>query len=122
VVIEVPGVLVEHCRGVTFVVDENSVGALGPDAADEPFGVAVGSWCPRWDLDRGDAFGGEHGIKGRAELGVPVADEEPKGRDSVVQIGDEVAGGLRGPRHCWVLGDAEDVNPPAGDFHDEQYV
>jgi hypothetical protein len=42
VVVEVPGVLVEDVRGVAFVVDEDSVGALGPDAADEPFGVAVG--------------------------------------------------------------------------------
>ena len=37
VVVEVSGVLVEDCRGVAFVVDEDSVGALGPDAADEPF-------------------------------------------------------------------------------------
>ena len=43
-IVEVPGVLVEDLRGVVFVVDENFVGALGPDAADEPFGVAVGSW------------------------------------------------------------------------------
>ena len=63
VVVEVPGVLIENCRGVAFVVDEDSVGALGPDAADEPFGLAVGSWCPRWDLHRFDAFGGEHGIE-----------------------------------------------------------
>ena len=63
VIVEVSGVLVEHCRGVAFVVDEDSVGAFGPDAADEPFGVAVGSWCARWNLDRFDAFGGEHGIE-----------------------------------------------------------
>jgi hypothetical protein len=29
VVVEVSGVLVEDCRGVAFVVDEDSVGALG---------------------------------------------------------------------------------------------
>jgi hypothetical protein len=63
VIVEVPGVLVEDVRGVAFVVDEDSVGALGPDAADEPFGIAVGSWCARWDLDRFDAFGGEHGVE-----------------------------------------------------------
>src|SRR5687768_7898067 len=56
VVVEVPGVLVEDCGRMAFVVDEDSVGALGPDAANEPFGVAVGSWCPRWNLDRFDAF------------------------------------------------------------------
>ena len=70
VVVEVSGVLVEDCRGVAFVIDEDSVGALGPDAADEPFGVAVGSWCLRWSLDCRDALGGEHGIEGRAVLGV----------------------------------------------------
>ncbi len=32
-VVEMSGVLVEDCRGVAFVVDEDSVGALGPDAA-----------------------------------------------------------------------------------------
>ena len=37
VIVEVLGVLVEDCRGVAFVVDEDSVGALGPDAAHEPF-------------------------------------------------------------------------------------
>ena len=31
VVVEVSGVLVEDCRGVAVVVDEDSVGALGPD-------------------------------------------------------------------------------------------
>ena len=36
VVVEVSGVLVEDVCGVAFVVDEDSVGAFGPDAADEP--------------------------------------------------------------------------------------
>jgi hypothetical protein len=34
-IVKVLGVLVEDCRGVAFVVDEDSVCALGPDAADE---------------------------------------------------------------------------------------
>jgi hypothetical protein len=46
VIVEVPGVLIEDCRGVVFVVDQDSVGALGPDAADEPLGVAVGCFRP----------------------------------------------------------------------------
>ena len=45
VVVEVSGVLVEDGRGVALVVDEDSVGAFGSDAADEPFVVAVGAWC-----------------------------------------------------------------------------
>ncbi|MEA2959623.1 MAG: hypothetical protein QOJ58_5606, partial [Alphaproteobacteria bacterium] len=41
VVIEMAHVLVEHGAGVSFVVDQQPVGALGADAADEPFRVAV---------------------------------------------------------------------------------
>jgi hypothetical protein len=122
VIVEVPGVLVEDCRGVAFGADEDPVGALGPDATDEPFNVAVGSWRPRWNLDRLDTLGGEHGIECRAVLGVPVADEEPERRDPVVEVGHEVAGGLRSPPHGRVLGDAKDVDPATRDFHDEQYV
>jgi len=63
VVVEMLSVFIEDCRGVALVVDEYSIGALGPDAAPEPFGVAVRSWCPRWNLDRCDGLGGEHGIE-----------------------------------------------------------
>jgi len=42
VVVEVAHVLVENSMGVSFVVDQQSVGAFGADAADEPFCVAVG--------------------------------------------------------------------------------
>jgi hypothetical protein len=33
-------------------------------------------WGTGRDLDDVDAFGGEHGIEGGGELGVPVADQE----------------------------------------------
>jgi hypothetical protein len=62
-IVEVPGVLVEDGRGVALVVDEDSVGAFGADAADEPFGVAVGSWCAWWDLDRLEALRDEYRIE-----------------------------------------------------------
>jgi len=41
VVIEVADVLVENSAGVSFVVDQHAVDALGADAADEPFRIAV---------------------------------------------------------------------------------
>jgi hypothetical protein len=41
-----------------------------------PLGVAVRSRRPRRDLDYIEAFGGEDGIEGGGELGVPVADQE----------------------------------------------
>jgi hypothetical protein len=41
VVIEMAHVAVKHSSGVSFVVDQQSVGALGADAADEPLRIAV---------------------------------------------------------------------------------
>jgi hypothetical protein len=41
VVVEVVLILGEHGTGVTLVVDQYSIGALGSDAANEPLGVAV---------------------------------------------------------------------------------
>jgi hypothetical protein len=43
VVVVVPGELVKHCDGVAFVVDEHPVGAFRSDAANESFGITVGS-------------------------------------------------------------------------------
>jgi hypothetical protein len=39
VVVEMALVFAEHGTGVSFVVDQHPVGALGPDAGDEAFGV-----------------------------------------------------------------------------------
>ncbi len=41
VVVVVASELAQDYRGVTFVVDQYPVGALGTDAADEPLGIAV---------------------------------------------------------------------------------
>ncbi len=41
VAIEMAHVLVEDGAGVSLVVDQHSIGALGAHAADEPFGIAV---------------------------------------------------------------------------------
>jgi hypothetical protein len=46
-------------------------------------------------------------------------DKEPERGDSVVEVGHEVAGGLCGPPHGGVCGDAEDVDAPGGDLHDK---
>jgi hypothetical protein len=49
VVVEVALVGAQHFVGVTLVVDEHSVGALGTDAPNEALRVAVG---PRIQLHR----------------------------------------------------------------------
>jgi hypothetical protein len=76
VVIEMAHVAVKNSSGVSFVVDQQAVGALGADAADEPFRIAVRLGCAGRDLDGGDAFGAEDGVESGNEFGVPVADKE----------------------------------------------
>jgi hypothetical protein len=60
VVIEVAHVSIKNSLGVSLVVDQQSVGAFGADAADESFRIAVRPGPARRDLDHGDAFGGQH--------------------------------------------------------------
>jgi hypothetical protein len=83
VIIEMVGELVEHGHGVAFVVDQHPVGALGSDGAHEPLRVTVRSRCPRRDLHRVDALGGEHHVERCRELRVPVANEKPELADPV---------------------------------------
>jgi len=119
-VVEMALVLAEHGTGVPFAVDQDPVGALSPDAADEPLGKAVRPGRPRWDLDYVDAFGGEHRVEGSGELGVPVTDQEPKHGCAIAEVHHQVACLLRRPRRCQTSGDAKDVHPPGGDLHHKQ--
>jgi hypothetical protein len=63
VVIEVAHVLVKNSSGLSLVVDQQSVGAFGADASNEPFRVAVRPGRPRRDLDHGDVFGAKTASK-----------------------------------------------------------
>ena len=58
VVVEVAHVLVENSVGVSFVVDQHPVGALGADAADESFRVAIRPGCSGRDQSRWPGRGG----------------------------------------------------------------
>jgi hypothetical protein len=52
----------------------------------------------------------------------PVPDEEFELVGSFVEVREQVAGLLGGPRPVWVGGDAEDVDVVAGDVEDEDDV
>jgi len=104
VVIEMAHVAVKHSSGVSLVVDQQPVGALRADAADEPLRIAVRPRRPGRDLHHGDVFGAEDGITGGGERGVPVADQEAEGADLITEVGQQVAGGLSGPGRCGVSG------------------
>src|SRR3954470_24858332 len=120
--VEVAFILGEHGAGVALVVDQHLVGALGSDAANEPFGVAVRPRRPRGSPDHVDAISGEDGVEGAGELRVPVSDQETELRDPIAEIHQEVACLLRGPGSRRVRGDAEDVYPAGGDLHHDQHV
>jgi hypothetical protein len=57
VVVEVALVVDEDGAGVSFVVDQEPVGALGADAADESLGIAIRQRSLGRDLDHVEAFG-----------------------------------------------------------------
>jgi hypothetical protein len=122
VVIDMAYVLVENGAGVSFVVDQQPVGALGADAADEPLCVAVRPGRTGRDLDHGDAFGGEDGVESGGELGVPIADQEAEGADLITEVHQQSAGGLGGPGRGRVSGGPKDVHRAGADLHDEQDV
>lgn len=97
VVSEVAHTLVNDGAGVSLVVDQQSVGVLLEDAANEPLGIAVRSWCARRNLDHIETFGGEDGIESGGERGALVADQEAKRGDPLAEVHQQVSGGSGGP-------------------------
>jgi hypothetical protein len=69
-----------------------------------------------------DAFGGEDGVEGIGELGVPVADQEAESADVVAEAYQEVADGLGGPGRGRVSGHSESIDSAGAYFHDERDV
>src|SRR5690349_2252911 len=109
VVVEVTLVGAEHGPGVAFVVDQQPVGALGPDAAHEPLREAVRTRRAGWGLHHLDVLGREHGVERAGELRVPVPSQEPKSADPTTEVHPQAARLLGGPPGRRVGGDAEDV-------------
>jgi alpha-glucuronidase len=68
---EVALVLTQDAAGVPLVVDQDPVGAFGPDAADEAFRITVRPGTPWRSLDHLNAVGGKHRVEGPGELSRP---------------------------------------------------
>jgi hypothetical protein len=86
VVVEMALVLVQDGAGMSLMVDQQSIGALLANRADESFGIAIRLRGPGRDLDYIDVVGGEDGIDDIGELGVPVADQKTERGESCAEI------------------------------------
>ena len=78
--------------------------------------------APRRNFENFDASGGEHGVKGGIELGVPVPDQETEPVGALVEVHKEVPGGLGNPGAGGVSGDAGQVHPATLQFDHEEHV
>jgi hypothetical protein len=73
---EVVFVPAQDDAGVLLVVDQDPIGALRPDAANEAFCDCVRPRRPRRSFDHVDAFGRKHGVEG---LGLRAQERTPPG-------------------------------------------
>jgi hypothetical protein len=71
---------------VAFAEDEDAVGELGSGGQDESLGEAVRSRTSRWDLHGRYVGAGQDCVERCGELAGAVADEEPEGRGTVVEV------------------------------------
>ena len=107
---------------VVFAEDEDAVGEFASDGQDEAFGEAVRSRTSRWDLHGIDTGAGEDSVERGGELASAVADEEPEGGGTLVEVHQQVAGLLGGPGSGRMAGCPEDVHTAVTDFQGEEHV
>ena len=108
---------------MALAAHEDLVQALGAYGVYPSFGISIRSWCLGRDLDYLGTGRGEHSVEGSAELSVAVADEEPEPGGVLVQVDEQVAGGLGDPGASRVGGgDAGQVDPAVLQFNEEQDV
>src|SRR5512133_546238 len=106
----VGAVLGEDGGQVPFAEDQDAVGEFGSGGQDEAFGEAVRSRASGRDLDCVDPGAGEDGVERGREVAGAVADEEPEAGGAVVEVPQQVAGLLGGPRSGRMARCPEDVD------------
>ena len=76
--VEVLHILAQHDVEVAWSGDQDVIEAFPAQGADEPFRDRVRPGRPGRGADDADVGTGEDGVKGRGELAVSVADQEPE--------------------------------------------
>jgi hypothetical protein len=84
-------VLAEDQSQVPFAGYQHPVQALAAGTGDPPFGDSVRPRRLDRCFDDPHADGGEYGVEGRGELGVPVADQELQAASLVFEVHQEAA-------------------------------
>lgn len=92
------------------------------NAAHEPFRDRVRPGSADRGRDDVGSYRREHGIEGRDELGVAVADQEPDPGARRFQVGHQVAGRLGQPLPGGMGCDAEDPYPAGGVLDGEEHI
>ena len=105
-----------------FAGYQHPVQALSAATGDPPFGDRVRPRCLHRCFDDPHADGGEYGVEGRGELGVPVADQELQAASLVFEVYQEVAGLLDHPCTCGVSRDPGKVHAAGAVLDEEQHV
>ena len=86
----------QHPLEVAAVADQRPAQAFGTRGADPAFGV--GFRRPRRGLERLYAGRGEHRVERRGELAVAIPDGQPEPVGALVEIHQQIPGGLGHPR------------------------
>jgi hypothetical protein len=96
---------------VAFVDDEDPVEQLAAQGSDHSFADGVCSRCSRWTGQDADALGGEDRVECPGEPGIPVAEQELHGGDTVAKVHHQVASGLSGPGLGGMGADPDQMGP-----------
>ena len=115
-------VLGQHRREVAPSGDQHVVEAFAAQGTDPAFRDRVRARCPDWGADDADVGAGEHGVVGGGELGISVADQEPKLGGAVAEVHQQVAGLLDYPSAGRAGGDPGEVHATATVLDHHEYV
>jgi hypothetical protein len=107
---------------VALANDEHPVGALSAYGAHPAFCERVRSGRLWRRLDHFEAFPGEHRVEDSGEFAISVAKQEPGPGRPLVEAHQHVSCLLGNPCAGRMRGDADDMDPAGGEFHEEQNV
>jgi hypothetical protein len=78
---------------------------IRPDLAHPTLREGVRLRCSRRNLQHLDLRGGDYRVEGGSEIGIPIPDEEPEVNGALVEVHQQVPGGLGDPAAGGVSGD-----------------